>query len=132
MPHVEAGLRSGDRSMPEEINRIVTDTLSDLLFVSDTDGLINLAREGHALETIHYVGSIMMDTLFAQLPHAEQSRILDDLGLNGCPFAYITIHRTSNVDAPTVLRRLMAVLDDLSHEMPFVFAVNPRTRTKLS
>src|SRR5262249_48636487 len=74
--HVEAGLRSGDRTMPEEINRIVTDTLSDLLFVSDPEGLVHLGQEGHAKKQIHFVGNIMMDTLWQELPKVEKSEIL--------------------------------------------------------
>jgi UDP-N-acetylglucosamine 2-epimerase (non-hydrolysing) len=129
--HVEAGLRSGDRTMPEEINRIVTDTLSDLLFVSEPSGLINLAHEGHDRRNIHYVGNIMIDSLCAEMPKAEQSAILDELGLNGSPYAYLTLHRPSNVDAPEILRRLMAIVDELSQEMPFVFSVHSRTQTRL-
>ena len=129
--HVEAGLRSGDRTMPEEINRIVTDTLSDLLFVSEPSGLINLAREGVDPRKIHFVGNIMINTLTAELPKAEKSAILDELALNGSPYAYLTLHRPSNVDDPETLRRLMAVMDELSKEMPFVFSVHPRTQTRL-
>jgi UDP-N-acetylglucosamine 2-epimerase (non-hydrolysing) len=129
--HVEAGLRSGDRTMPEEINRIVTDTLSDLLFVSEPSGLINLAREGHDRRNIHYVGNIMIDSLCAEMPKAERSAILDKLELNGSPYAYLTLHRPSNVDTPETLRRLMAIVDELSQEMPFIFAVHPRTQTRL-
>jgi UDP-N-acetylglucosamine 2-epimerase (non-hydrolysing) len=129
--HVEAGLRSGDRTMPEEINRIVTDTLSDLLFVSEPSGLINLAREGVDPRKIHFVGNIMIDTLVAELPKAEKSAILDELVLNGSPYAYLTLHRPSNVDDPETLRRLMATVDELSQEMPFVFSVHPRTQTRL-
>jgi len=129
--HVEAGLRSGDRAMPEEINRIVTDALSDLLFVSEPSGLINLAREGVDPRKIHFVGNIMIDSLCAELPKAEQSLILDDLGLNGSPYAYLTLHRPSNVDDPEILRGLMAVVGELSKEIPFVFSVHPRTQTRL-
>ena len=129
--HVEAGLRSGDRTMPEEINRIVTDTLSDLLFVSEPSGLINLAREGVDPRKIHFVGNIMIDTLTAELPKAEKSAILDELALNGSPYAYLTLHRPSNVDDPKTLRRLMTIVDELSREMPFVFSVHPRTQARL-
>jgi UDP-N-acetylglucosamine 2-epimerase (non-hydrolysing) len=129
--HVEAGLRSGDRTMPEEINRIVTDALSDLLFVSEPSGLINLAREGVDPRKIHFVGNIMIDSLCAEMPKAERSVILEELGLNGSPYAYLTLHRPSNVDAPETLRRLMTVVDELSQEMPFVFSVHPRTQARL-
>ena len=131
IPHVEAGLRSGDRTMPEEINRIVTDTLSDLLFVSEPSGLINLAREGVDPRKIHFVGNIMIDTLVAALPKAEKSAILEELALNGSPYAYLTLHRPSNVDTPEILRRLMELVDELSREMPFVFSVHPRTQARL-
>jgi UDP-N-acetylglucosamine 2-epimerase (non-hydrolysing) len=117
--------------MPEEINRIVTDALSDLLFVSEPSGPINLAREGVDPRKIHFVGNIMIDTLVAELPNAENSTILDDLGLNGSPYAYLTLHRPSNVDDPETLRRLMELVDELSREMPFVFSVHPRTQARL-
>jgi UDP-N-acetylglucosamine 2-epimerase (non-hydrolysing) len=129
--HVEAGLRSGDRSMPEEMNRIVTDALSDLLFVSDPEGLINLAREGHGREKIHLVGNVMIDTLFNELSHALKSTILDDLGVRFKEYAYLTLHRPSNVDDPAVLRRLMGVFGELCRDLPFVFSVHPRTRARL-
>jgi len=129
--HVEAGLRSGDRSMPEEINRIVTDSISELLFVSDPEGLIHLTREGHPREKIHFVGNIMIDTLIRELPYAEASGILDTLGLNAGSYVYITLHRPSNVDDPAVLSRLMDVFLEMSHEETLVFAVHPRTRARM-
>jgi UDP-N-acetylglucosamine 2-epimerase (non-hydrolysing) len=129
--HVEAGLRSGDRRMPEEINRIVTDAVADLLFVSDPEGLIHLAREGQAREKIRLVGNIMMDSLFRELPRAAASTILQDLGLREKEYVYHTLHRPSNVDDPAVLGRLMRALGELCHDVPFVFAAHPRTRARL-
>jgi UDP-N-acetylglucosamine 2-epimerase (non-hydrolysing) len=129
--HVEAGLRSGDRQMPEEINRIVTDAVADLLFVSDPEGLIHLAREGQPREKIRLVGNIMMDSLFRELPQAAASAILQDLGLREKEYAYVTLHRPANVDDPAVLRRLMGVLGELCHDVPLVFAAHPRTRARL-
>jgi UDP-N-acetylglucosamine 2-epimerase (non-hydrolysing) len=129
--HVEAGLRSGDRTMPEEINRIVTDTLSDLLFVSDPAGVSHLATEGHDPRTVQLVGNIMMDTLFKELPQAEASRVLEELGIKPGGYIYLTLHRPSNVDEPAVLKRLMETFIELSREMPVIFAIHPRTRRSL-
>jgi len=130
--HVEAGLRSGDRSMPEEINRIVTDSVADLLLVSDASGLSNLAREGHPNSKVSFVGNLMIDTLFRELPRAEQSPVLKELGLEGLPYAYLTLHRPANVDDPTVLQSLMDTVTSLSEDLPIVFAVHPRTRARLA
>lgn len=129
--HVEAGLRSNDRSMPEEINRLVTDSISDLLLVSDPDGLINLGREGHSSDKVKYVGNVMIDTLFSQLAYVSQSTICEQLGLTSGEYAYLTLHRPSNVDDPDVLRRMMSVISDLSNELPFVFAMHPRTKARI-
>jgi UDP-N-acetylglucosamine 2-epimerase (non-hydrolysing) len=129
--HVEAGLRSGDRTMPEEINRIVTDALSDILLVSDPDGLVNLAREGQPKEKIAFVGNILMDSLFRELPYAEQSPMLVALGLTPGQYAYLTLHRPSNVDDPAILDRLLGLFEEMSHDLPMLFAMHPRTRTRL-
>jgi UDP-N-acetylglucosamine 2-epimerase (non-hydrolysing) len=129
--HVEAGLRSGDRTMPEEINRIVTDALAEVLLVSDPDGIAHLAREGHAPDRIHFVGNVMIDTLYRELPHAERSDVLDRLGVTPGSFVYLTLHRPSNVDDPAVLGRLLATLGELSREVPFVFAAHPRTLARI-
>lgn len=129
--HVEAGLRSGDRSMPEEVNRIVTDALADLLFVSDPEGMIHLAREGHSPDKIRYVGNVMMDTLFRELPEAERSDVLERLELRPQEYIYLTLHRPSNVDHPEVLRPLVSVLTEISRQITIVFAVHPRTRASL-
>ena len=129
--HVEAGLRSFDRQMPEEINRIMTDAVSRWLFVSERSGLDNLRREGFADERIFFVGNIMIDTLLACRGQFEASPILKDLGLAAGAYAVLTLHRPSNVDDPAVLRELMEVISRLQREMPIVFPVHPRTRKAL-
>lgn len=129
--HVEAGLRSFDRTMPEEINRVLTDAISDLLFCSEKSGVENLRREGVPAEKIHFVGNVMIDTLLNNRNKAEQSVILEELGVNGRPYAVVTLHRPSNVDDPVILGRIMASLEMISREMPVIFPVHPRTRAKL-
>jgi UDP-N-acetylglucosamine 2-epimerase (non-hydrolysing) len=130
--HVEAGLRSFDRTMPEEINRLLTDAISDLLFCSEPSGVENLRREGVAEGKIHLVGNVMIDTLLKNREKAERSAILDDLHLNSStPYAVVTLHRPSNVDDPAMLERIMGVLEEIAQEMPVVFPVHPRTRTRL-
>jgi len=128
--HVEAGLRSFDRSMPEEINRLVTDQLSDLLFTSSEDGDVNLAREGIYKEKVHFVGNVMIDTLVRLLPEADETYpyLKKELSLES--FGLITLHRPSNVDDEAVFLPMLDVLDQLSHELPLVFPVHPRTRNK--
>jgi len=125
--HVEAGLRSRDRSMPEEINRLVTDQLSDLLFTPSADGDENLLREGIDPAKIHRVGNVMIDTLVRLLP-------LTDAHLSAqlsTPYALVTLHRPSNVDDIPWLRELLATLADLSSQLQVVFPVHPRTRQRL-
>jgi UDP-N-acetylglucosamine 2-epimerase (non-hydrolysing) len=130
--HVEAGLRSFDRTMPEEINRILTDAISDLLFCSERSGVENLRREGISEEKIFMVGNVMIDTLLRNREKAEGSPILTDLDLNGGrPYAVVTLHRPSNVDDPVVLGRIMTALTDIAREMPVIFPVHPRTRVQL-
>lgn len=130
--HVEAGLRSFDDDMPEEINRKVTDVLSDLLFVSEPSGLENLRREGIAEAKVHFVGNVMIDTLLAARDRAMQTTILDRLGLVPGGFGLVTLHRPSNVDDPAQLAHLLDVLDDIAAEVPLVFPIHPRTRTRLA
>ena len=130
--HVEAGLRSFDRSMPEEINRVVTDAVSHWLFVSERSGLPNLKREGIPDDRVFFVGNVMIDTLLASRPRIEQSTVLKDLGLCARSYAVLTLHRPSNVDDPAVLRGLMGAIQELQSEMPVVFPVHPRTRKKLA
>ena len=129
--HVEAGLRSFDKTMPEEINRKICDTLSDILFVSDPSGLVNLAHEGHPGENIFYVGNIMIDTLMAKLPKAKESDVLQQFKLKGGEYAFVTMHRPSNVDFAEILASLLNTLNELSRDMPVVFAVHPRTRNRM-
>jgi UDP-N-acetylglucosamine 2-epimerase (non-hydrolysing) len=131
--HVEAGLRSGDRTMPEEVNRLVTDRLADLLFTPSPDGNDNLLREGVAAEKICLVGNVMIDTLVTLLPQArERGTVLRaGLGLDGQPYALATLHRPSNVDQPEGLRNILLALHDISRNVPVVFPVHPRTRQRL-
>lgn len=126
--HVEAGLRSFDRTMPEEINRIVTDALADLLLVSEPSGIENLRREGVQEEKIRLVGNVMIDTLSGQLEKARTQGTARRLGLDGKRYGLVTMHRPSNVDDPTVLGRMLGLLQELSHQLPLVFPVHPRTR----
>lgn len=128
--HVEAGLRSFDRDMPEEINRLLTDSIADLHLVSEPDGVKNLTHEGHS-KTVHLVGNVMIDTLLFQLEKARQKDTLQNLGLNANQYGVVTLHRPSNVDSPEILARLMDVLIDISDKMPLAFPIHPRTRDRL-
>jgi UDP-N-acetylglucosamine 2-epimerase (non-hydrolysing) len=129
--HVEAGLRSFDRGMPEEINRLVTDTLADLLLVSEPAGEQNLRREGIADGRIRYVGNVMIDTLVRELPAARMLAVATRLGLPASGYAYVTLHRPSNVDDPARLARLVAMLGALGARLPVAFPMHPRTRERL-
>ena len=129
--HVEAGLRSFDRTMPEEINRLLTDAISDLLFCSEPSGVENLRREGVAEKKIHLFGNVMIDTLLRNRALAEKSTVLSELGLAAGKYAVLTLHRPSNVDDPETLGKLMDVLDRVASRLPIVFPVHPRTRAKL-
>jgi UDP-N-acetylglucosamine 2-epimerase (non-hydrolysing) len=126
--HVEAGLRSFDRTMPEEINRIVTDRLSDVLFTPSEDGDANLLREGVPKERIHFVGNVMIDSLIRLLPAAR------NCPKNGFPerFALVTLHRPSNVDDFETLRELLNALARVSKDLNIVFPVHPRTRQRIT
>ncbi len=128
--HVEAGLRSRDRSMPEEINRMVTDAIAALLFTTSPDADRNLAAEGVDRRKIHRVGNVMIDTLRRFLRRAESSDVMGRLGL-APPFALLTLHRPSNVDDPQALRRIFAALDLIGGEIPIVFPVHPRARKQI-
>ena len=130
--HVEAGLRSFDRSMPEEINRLVTDQLADLLFTPSADGDQNLAREGIPKEKIFLVGNVMIDTLIRYLSRADSAfeKIKAELLLES--FGLITLHRPSNVDDESTFLQILEQLDSLSLELPLIFPVHPRTRQKWS
>jgi UDP-N-acetylglucosamine 2-epimerase (non-hydrolysing) len=129
--HVEAGLRSGDRAMPEEINRLLTDAISDLLFCTEKSGVENLRREGVGEEKIHLVGNVMIDTLLKNREKSDASTILDDLGLAAGGYAALTLHRPSNVDDPVVLGRLLDALEVVGRDLPIVFPIHPRTRKNL-
>lgn len=128
--HVEAGLRSFDRTMPEEINRLVTDALADLLFTPSADANENLRREGVPDHKIKLVGNIMIDALVANLERMKQSTILEELGLRPGQFAYVTLHRPSNVDGRESLTQIMAELRRLAGSLPVVFPIHPRTRRR--
>ena len=136
LAHVEAGLRSGDRTMPEEINRIVTDVLADVLFTTSEDAHVHLQREGVPAEKIHFVGNVMVDSLLAHLPTARTRSTLSDLGLIGAdgaarPYAVLTLHRPSNVDHAETFAGLMRAVDHVAQQMPVIFPVHPRTATRV-
>jgi len=134
--HVEAGLRSGDRRMPEEINRVLTDQISDLLFTTEPDGESNLLREGVAPQRIHFVGNVMIDTLLANreraVPAAQTLAGIPGFSANDGSFGVLTLHRPSNVDDPAVLRRLLETLVELSERVPLVFPIHPRPRARIA
>ena len=129
--HVEAGLRSFDRSMPEEINRVLTDAISRWLLVSEPSGVENLRREGVADERVSLVGNVMIDTLLACRELSRRSPILDQLGLSGRAFGVLTLHRPANVDDPAVLAGLLRAIERLQRDLPIVFPVHPRTAKAL-
>jgi UDP-N-acetylglucosamine 2-epimerase (non-hydrolysing) len=136
--HVEAGLRSFDRTMPEEINRLLTDQISDLLFTPSQDGNDNLLREGVAPSKIHLVGNVMIDTLVRLLPAVSERwpRLQNYLGLDHDGsrferFALVTLHRPSNVDDPQTLQGIVHALHEISKSLPVIFPVHPRTRQRL-
>ncbi len=130
--HVEAGLRAGDRSMPEEINRLVTDQIADLLFTPSSDGDENLLGEGIPPERIHCVGNVMIDTLIRLLPQAEQLDILCRLAVTPQQYGLVTLHRPSNVDDPAMLYEIVETLLAISTELPIIFPIHPRTRQRLA
>lgn len=129
--HVEAGLRSFDRTMPEEINRLLTDAISDLLFVSERSGIENLRREGVDGDKVHFVGNVMIDTLRSNLEKAERSSILSNLGLEPGRCNVVTLHRPSNVDNADSLGRIADALGVIQADLPTVFPMHPRTRNNL-
>jgi UDP-N-acetylglucosamine 2-epimerase (non-hydrolysing) len=139
--HVESGLRSFDRAMPEEINRVVTDHLADLLFVTEKSGVTNLRREGIPAERVFFVGNTMIDSLIAFKERADASPILEKLGLRTCgdsagignsrSYALLTLHRPSNVDDPATFESILLGISELSQKMEIVFPVHPRTRNRI-
>jgi UDP-N-acetylglucosamine 2-epimerase (non-hydrolysing) len=128
---VEAGLRSFDRGMPEEINRILTDQLSDLLFVTEQSGMRNLRSECVPAAKVHLVGNTMIDSLREYEPCADRSPILQGLGINRQKYALLTLHRAANVDEHDALIEVLAGLSDLAKLMPIVFPAHPRTQKKI-
>jgi len=125
--HVEAGLRSFDRRMPEEINRVLTDQIADLLFTPSADGDENLVHEGRPKEKVHRVGNVMIDTLVRLLPMAS---VANSPAVSK-PYALITLHRPSNVDDPSILKRIIEALEGISRQLPVLFPIHPRTRQRL-
>src|SRR5579872_4755307 len=126
--HVESGLRSFDRTMPEEINRILTDAISDWLFVSEPSGEVNLRREGIDPSRIHFVGNVMIDTLLAHAGRARELEYYRELSLVPQKYQLVTLHRPSNVDRPERLESILRGLAQLSEQLTTVFVVHPRTR----
>ncbi|MGI9106435.1 MAG: non-hydrolyzing UDP-N-acetylglucosamine 2-epimerase [Pyrinomonadaceae bacterium] len=129
--HVEAGLRSRDRTMPEEINRLLTDQISDLLLTPSPDAEENLLAENIPRERIRFVGNVMIDSLYAQLERANRSTIREDLSVKGKDYAVVTLHRPSNVDDPLTLAGILAALEQIAARIPVIFPVHPRTRRNL-
>jgi UDP-N-acetylglucosamine 2-epimerase (non-hydrolysing) len=135
--HVEAGLRSCDRSMPEEVNRVLTDQLSDLLFATEESGLKNLVREGVPSDKVHFVGNTMVDSLLAYKEKAEESRILEDLGLLNSghstqSYAILTLHRPANVDSHDAFLEILEGLQELIGECRIIFPAHPRTQKNIN
>lgn len=131
LAHLEAGLRSGDRTMPEEINRIVTDRLANLLWTPSIDGNDNLKAEGIAEERIELVGNIMIDAFELQRPQIDELRVAARFGVEPGGFGVVTLHRPSNVDNRTSLSQIVKILVETSRRLPLVFAVHPRTGARL-
>ena len=130
--HVEAGLRSRDRTMPEELNRLVTDQLSDLLLTPSPDADANLLAENIPASRIRFVGNVMIDSLYAQLERANRSRIRQELGLErGTAYAVVTLHRPSNVDERAPLERILSALEQIGERLQIIFPAHPRTRRRL-
>ena len=129
--HVEAGLRSFDREMPEEINRVLTDAISDLLLTTSEDADANLKREGVVPGKVKFVGNVMIDSLFHSLEQAKGSPIVSDLGLAEKGFAVLTMHRPSNVDDKSKLEGLLKAVSAISEKIPVVFPVHPRTKSNI-
>ncbi|MCH9002017.1 MAG: UDP-N-acetylglucosamine 2-epimerase (non-hydrolyzing) [Planctomycetes bacterium] len=129
--HVEAGLRSFDRSMPEEINRLLTDAVSEMLFVTERSGLENLEKEGVAPSRVHFVGNVMIDTLLRSRERAAKSQILEQLSLCEKNYAVVTLHRPSNVDHRESFCSILEALKQIAGDMPVVFPIHPRSRRNL-
>lgn len=130
--HVEAGLRSLDRTMPEEINRVVTDAVADLLLTPSRDASDNLSHEGVPVDKIRFVGNVMIDTLYRNLDRARNSRVLERINLTPGQFCAMTLHRPSNVDDKQTLSGIIDALDAIGRSLPIVFPVHPRTRDRIN
>lgn len=130
--HVEAGLRSFDRTMPEEINRLLTDTISDYLFTPSPDADENLLKEGIPEHKIHLVGDIMVDSLLYSQKKAERSPILEQLGLTPSGYGVLTLHRPGTVDDVGTLRPILDAMDQVGHDIPILFAIHPRTAANIT
>jgi UDP-N-acetylglucosamine 2-epimerase (non-hydrolysing) len=130
--HVEAGLRSFDRTMPEEVNRLVTDALADILFTTSRDADENLLREGVDASKIHFVGNVMIDTLLKQREKAGRLNVLPALGVQPRKYALVTLHRPSNVDDPAVFGGILEALRDIARDIPVIFPIHPRSRKRIS
>lgn len=131
LAHVEAGLRSFDRRMPEEVNRLVTDVLADYLFVTEKSGVENLRREGVPEERIHFVGNVMIDTLLGNRSRADALEMPKRLGLGPGGYALATLHRPSNVDDPEILEGYVGVFEEIARRLPVIFPLHPRTASSL-
>jgi len=129
--HAEAGLRSFDRTMPEEINRIVTDSITDIFLVTEESGRANLLREGVEAERIHLVGNLMIDSLKQNVERARASDIADRLGVRGTSYGVVTLHRPANVDDPAALAGILGALNVIAEDTPLLWPVHPRTRARL-
>src|SRR5215470_3945295 len=129
--HVEAGLRSYDRTMPEEINRLLTDAISDLLLASEPGAVENLRREGIDGEKVQFVGNVMIDTLLKHRARADQSRVLAELGVAPRSYAVVTLHRPSNVDRAESLVAILTAFEAIARDVEIVFPMHPRTRKNL-
>jgi len=130
--HVEAGLRSFDRTMPEEINRVVTDALASLLFTTEESANVNLRNEGVAADKIHFTGNLMIDSLLKHLPAASALDVPTELGLEAKRYGVLTMHRPSNVDYEADFARVFGAIAELAREFPIVFPVHPRTRQRIA
>ena len=126
--HIESGLRSFDRSMPEEINRICTDAIAEMLFVTEPSGRDNLLREGKNDQQIHFVGNVMIDSLVDHLEKSNSSTVLKDFSLEPQGYSLLTLHRPSNVDDPATLSRILDAIEIIQRELPLIFPIHPRTR----
>jgi UDP-N-acetylglucosamine 2-epimerase (non-hydrolysing) len=132
LAHVEAGLRSYDRSMPEEVNRVLTDAIADVLFTTEPAAAENLAREGVPADRIHFVGNVMIDSLFTYRERARASSVLSRLGVEAGGYAVLTLHRPANVDDTEALAPLLSAVVKIQQDLPVVFPVHPRTRQRLA